>query len=120
MAGQFATVDDYIRSFPEDVRATLERVRRTIRAVVPTGDEVISYEIPTVRLDGKYLVYFAGWKHHVSVYPIPAGDEAFQRDLAPYRAGKGTAKFALNRPVPYDLITRLVTLLVQERKGNPA
>ena len=117
MAEKFATVDDYIRSFPEDVRATLERVRQTIRAVVPTADETISYDIPTFRLDGKYLVHFAGWKQHLSVYPIPSGDEAFEREIAPYRAGKGTLKFPFNQPIPYALIKRIVALQVTQRRG---
>jgi uncharacterized protein YdhG (YjbR/CyaY superfamily) len=112
---KFASVDDYIRSFPDDVRVVLEKVRKTIRKAVPNGEETISYQIPTVTLDGKYLVYFAGWKSHISVYPLPTGDEAFERDLDPYRSGKGTAKFPLSKPIPYDLIKRIAALLVEQR-----
>jgi len=118
VAEKFATVDDYIRSFPEDVQATLEEVRQTIRAVVPTADETISYDIPTFRLDGKYLIYFAGWKQHLSVYPVPSGDEAFERAIAPYRAGKGTLKFPFDRPIPYGLIKRVVAMQVKQRRGR--
>ncbi len=74
---------------------------------MPDGEETISYQIPTVKLHGKYVVYFSGWKSHISVYPLPSGDEAFERDIAPYKAGKGTAKFPLNKPIPYDLIKRM-------------
>jgi uncharacterized protein YdhG (YjbR/CyaY superfamily) len=109
------TIEEYIGSFPAQVQPILAEIRRTIRAVVPTAGETISYQMPTFTLDGKHLVYFAGWKHHISLYPIPAGDAAFQRDIAPYLAGKGTLRFALGKPVPYDLIGRLVTLLVEER-----
>jgi len=116
VAEKFATVDDYIDSFPDDVRPILERVRRTIRAAVPDGEETISYQIPTFRLHGQYVVYFAGWKTHISVYPLPSGDVAFERELAPYRSGKGTAKFPLSKPIPYDLITRIATLLVKRRR----
>jgi uncharacterized protein YdhG (YjbR/CyaY superfamily) len=115
VAGQFATVDDYISSFPADVQVILEQVRRTIHHAVPGADETISYQIPTITLGGRYLVYFAGWKHHLSVYPVPAGDDAFERDIAPYRAGRGTVKFPYRKPVPYDLIGRLVGLLVHNR-----
>jgi uncharacterized protein YdhG (YjbR/CyaY superfamily) len=115
VAEKFATVDDYIRSFPEDVQATLEEVRQTIRAVVPTADETISYDIPTFRLDGKYLIYFAGWKQYLSVYPVPSGDKAFERDIAPYRSGKGTLRFPFTKPIPFDLIQRLVALQVKQR-----
>ncbi|MBT2401891.1 DUF1801 domain-containing protein [Streptomyces sp. ISL-100] len=116
MAEQFATVDDYIASFPQDVRGILERVRRTIHEAAPEGvGEKISYGIPAVTLNGRNLVYFAGWKQHVSVYPVPEGDREFQRDIQPYRSGKGTLKFPLNEPVPYTLITRVVEHLVAER-----
>lgn len=114
MADQFATIDDYIRSFPDDVQEILEEIRRTIRNAVPEAGEKISYQLPTITLDGKYLVYFAGWKHHISVYPLPEVDGAFERELAPYIAGKGTAKFPLDKPIPYDLIERLVALLVEQ------
>ena len=110
-----AAVDDYISSFPSDVQAVLTEVRRTIRSVVPEAEETISYQIPTFIVNGRHLVYFAGWKKHVSVYPLPAGDAECDREVAPYRAGKGTAKFPLSRPVPYDLIGRLVAHLVEER-----
>jgi uncharacterized protein YdhG (YjbR/CyaY superfamily) len=115
---QFATVDDYISSLPEDVQIILEKVRRTIRNVAPEAGETISYQIPTMTLDGKRLVYFAAWKHHISLYPIPAGDEAFEQELAPYRAAKGTVRFPFRKPIPYELIERLVALLVKQRVGK--
>lgn len=120
MAEQLATIDDYISSFPEDVQIVLDRVRRTIRNVVPEAGETISYKIPTITLDGKYLVYFAGWKHHISLYPLPTPDKALEQELAPYIAGKGTVKFPLREPIPYDLIERLVALLVKQRVGSSA
>jgi uncharacterized protein YdhG (YjbR/CyaY superfamily) len=116
VAEQFATVDDYIASFPQAVRGILEQVRRTIHEAAPEGvGEKISYGIPAVTLNGRNLVYFAGWKQHVSVYPVPEGDSDFQRDIQPYRSGKGTLKFPLDEPVPYPLITRVVEHLVAER-----
>jgi uncharacterized protein YdhG (YjbR/CyaY superfamily) len=111
----FATVDEYIRSFPNDVQDVLEEVRRTIHRAVPEGDEKISYQIPTVTLDGKYVVYFAAWKDHISVYPLPPGDDAFEREIAPYKSGKGTAKFPLDQSIPYGLIERTARLLAQQR-----
>jgi uncharacterized protein YdhG (YjbR/CyaY superfamily) len=116
VAEHFASVDDYIGSFPEDVRTVLERIRRTIHEAAPEGiGEKIGYGIPAVTLDRRILVYFAGWRHHVSVYPVPRGDDAFRRDTEPYRSGRGTLKFPLNAPVPYDLIARTVRHLVAER-----
>ena len=118
MPDQPATVDDYLGSFPDDVRIILEEVRRTIHQVVPAADEAISYRIPAVTLDGRHLVYFAGWKHQVSLYPLPQVDHALAQELAPYRVGKSTARFRIGEPVPYDLIGRLVALLVEQRSGD--
>jgi len=115
VATTFATVDEYIGSFPDDVRVILEEIRRRIRAAVPQAAETISYQIPTFTLDGSAFVYFAGWKHHVAVYPIPSGDEAFERELASYRAAKGTLKFPLKQPIPFDLIERVAALLATQR-----
>jgi uncharacterized protein YdhG (YjbR/CyaY superfamily) len=77
--------------------------------------ETISYSIPTFTLEGKHLVYVGAWKNHVAVYPVPAGDAAFEAEIASYRAGRGTLRFPLRKPVPYDLIERLVGLLVAQR-----
>ena len=115
MAEKFATVDDYIGSFPPDVQPILREVRSTILEVVPTAEETISYQMPSMVLDGRHLVYFAAWKHHVGLYPVPASDEAFERELAPFRASKGTVRFPLGQPIPYDLIKRVVALLVAQR-----
>lgn len=111
----FASVDEYIESFPADVRGVLEEVRRTIHAVVPAAGEKISYQIPTITLDGKSLMYFSGWKEHISVYPIPPLDAALAADIEPYRSGKGTLKFPLSQPIPYDLIIRLTQAFVAAR-----
>ncbi len=120
MAGTPATIDDYIDTFPADVQAILQEVRGRIRNALPTADETISYGIPTFTLGGRYIVYFAGWKHHIAVYPVPTGDATFEREIEPYRASKGTLKFPFAKPIPYDLIERVAALLVEERmRGNP-
>jgi len=80
--------------------------------------ETISYNMPTMTLDGRYLVYFAGWKNHISVYPAPAGDDNYEDRIAPYRASKGTVKFSLRKPIPYELITQIVQLLVEQRDAR--
>ena len=115
MTRPFTTIDDYVGTFPEDVQAILEEVRRAIRKAAPAADETISYQIPTFTLNGRRLVSFAAWKRHISLYPLPAGDEAFDRELAPYRAAKSTARFPLGKPIPYNLIERLVALHVKQQ-----
>jgi uncharacterized protein YdhG (YjbR/CyaY superfamily) len=82
---------------------------------VPAAGETISYQMPTITFNGRYLVYFAAWKHHLSLYPVPTADDAFEQELAPYRASKGTVKFPIGKPIPYDLIERLVALLLEQR-----
>ena len=115
---KFSTVDEYVASFPPETRAVLEKVRRTMRSAAPGTEERISYDIPTFTVNGKYVIYFAGWKRHISIYPIPAGDEALQRDLAPYVAAKGTLRFPLDKPIPYDLIERLTAAAIQARAAK--
>jgi uncharacterized protein YdhG (YjbR/CyaY superfamily) len=102
-----ASIDDYIAAFPPDVQARLQQIRRAIRAAAPDAAEAISYGIPTFKLDGRYLIYFAGFKKHLSVYPAPLGVPEFAAAVEKYGAGKGTLQFPLNQPTPLDLITRL-------------
>ena len=116
MADRFATVDEYIGSFPPEVQDILRQIRRTIHDAVPDAAEKISYQMPTLTLDDKHVVYFAAWKHHISLYPIPAGDEDFERAVAPFRAAKGTLRFPLDKPIPYALIERAATLLAAQHR----
>jgi uncharacterized protein YdhG (YjbR/CyaY superfamily) len=115
-----ATVDEYIGSFPPAVGRILEDVRVALRAAVPGAEESISYGIPTLTVDGRYVVYFSGWKHHVAVYPIPdtGTDEALARDIAPHRAGKGTLRFPLGEPMPLELIGRVAIRLLEQRQAR--
>jgi len=116
MAVMPETIEEYIASFPPDVRTVLEEARRAIRAAVPNAGETISYGIASFTVGGRHLVYLAGWKHHISVYPVPEGDDALEAAIAPYRAAKGTLKFRLNKPVPYDLIERVAARLLAQRE----
>ena len=119
MAGtEFASVSAYIASFPADVAEVLENVRRAILGAVPGAGETISYRIAAVTLGGTPLLYFAGWKRHVSLYPVPAGDAAFERTVAPYRSGRSTLRFPLSRPVPYDLIAETARRHAEQRAGR--
>jgi uncharacterized protein YdhG (YjbR/CyaY superfamily) len=111
----FTTIDEYINTCPEDVQSILERIRQAIRKAAPEAAETMSYGIPTFDLNGKHFVFFAGWKHHISLYPLPAGDEAFQQEVSHYKRAKGTIQFPLDKPIPYDLVEQIVTLLVKEK-----
>lgn len=113
---QFKTMDEYIKAFPKDVQSILETMRQTIRETAPEAVEAISYQMPTFKLDGKYLVYFAAWKNHIGFYPIPSGIKTFKRELSQYRGAKGSVQFPLDKPVPYDLVKRIVMFRVKENQ----
>src|SRR5882724_1018637 len=115
MAQQFATVDEYLASFPDEVRTILEQIRARVHAAVPGAGERMSYGIATFTLDDRYFLYVAGWKRHVAVYPVPPVDAALEQEIAPYRAAKGTLRFPLRTPIPYDLIGRLATVAAAHR-----
>ena len=111
----FKSVDEYIASQPEVVQGILKRVRRTICKAVPDAKETITYRIPTYTLNGRAVLYFAGWKQHYSLYP--SSDPvvaAFKDDLAPYDVVKGTIRFPLSEPVPVKLIARLAKFRAKE------
>ena len=116
----FRSVDEYIATHPEDVQAILQRVRRAIRTAIPGAEEAISYQIPTYRLHGGAVIYFAGWKRHYSIYPASGAlVEAFQEDLAPYEVRKGTIRFPLSQPVPVKLIERIARFRAKEAIRPP-
>lgn len=118
MARRFATVDEYVESFPLEVQVKLEAMRSAVRAAVPGATETMSYGMPTYRLDGRAIVHVAAWTSFISVYPLPEGDEDFERELAPYRATRATARFPLAQPLPLALVARLVGLLAAQRPAG--
>ena len=110
MTEKFGSVEDYLDSLDPEVRRVLEDVRATIRAAVPDGVEAITYNIPTLKIGERRIVHYAGWKKHISLYPVP-DDEDLARELGAYVAGRGTLKFPLDAPVPLDLISRIAKRL---------
>ena len=106
----FKSLDEYIAACPPESQAYLKQIRKLIRALVPDAKEKISYQIAAFERNGKNFIHFAGWKKHVSLYPVPAGSEAFERQVAKYAGGKGTLKFSLDEPLPLKLIERVVKL----------
>jgi uncharacterized protein YdhG (YjbR/CyaY superfamily) len=110
-----ASMDGYIKAFPKDVQKMLAEVRQTIRETAPEAVEVISYGIPAFKLHGKGLVSFAGWKHHIAVYPLPAGDAAFRKAISPFKAAKASVHFPIGQPIPHDLVRQIAEFLIRER-----
>ncbi len=115
-----SSIDAYISGFPPEVQAILEKIRAMIKSAAPQAEETISYQIPTFLLNGRYLIYFAAYKKHVSLYPAPHGVPEFNEALARYGAGKGTLKFPFDQPIPYDLIERVIQYRLRENQSRTA
>jgi uncharacterized protein YdhG (YjbR/CyaY superfamily) len=111
----FNSVDEYIASQPPAARPVLRRIRSTIRKAVPAAEEVIAYEIPTYKLQGRSMLHFAGWAHHYSLYPVNDRVIAeFKDELAPYEIKNHTLRFPLSGPVPVKLIERIAKFRATE------
>src|SRR5215210_4614894 len=112
---QFKTMDEYINTFPEDVRHILNELRQTIKEVAPEAEETINYQIPTFTLYGN-LVHLAAFKNHIGFYPTPSGMEAFKKELSSYKGAKGSVQFPIDQPLPLSLIRRIVKFRVKENE----
>ena len=117
MRDQFATIDEYIASFPTEIREILEKIRETIHKTVPDATEAIAYGIPTFRLNGN-LVHFAAFKNHIGFFPTSSGIAAFRNELSSYTTSKGTVQFPLEKPVPYDLVEKIALYRAAENRKN--
>lgn len=102
------TVDQYIAGFDEPVQLLLKQLREAILEEAPEAAESISYGMPAYKLDGKALVYFAGYKNHIGFYATPNGHEAFAKELSVYKQGKGSVQFPLTSPLPLELVRKIV------------
>lgn len=108
------TIDEYIAGFPPEVQVILEKIRRTIRKAAPDAEETIKYQMPTFTLKGN-LVYFAAFKKHIGFYPPTSTSSAkLKKELSVYEGTKGSLKFPLDKPIPFDLISKIVKVRVKE------
>ncbi len=110
-------IDEYILGFPPEIQRILEEIRATIRAAAPQATEAISYQMPTFKLNGN-LVHFAAFKNHIGFYPVPSGIEAFKEELSQFKGAKGSVQFPLTKPMPLDLISRIVKFRVNENMAK--
>jgi uncharacterized protein YdhG (YjbR/CyaY superfamily) len=109
----FTTIDEYIATFPEDVQKILQELRAVIKASAPEAKEKISYQIPTFALNGN-LVHFAAFKKHIGFYLTPSGIQAFKDELSVYESAKGSVQFRIDKPLPYELVSKIVKFRVLE------
>jgi len=111
------SVEDYLAALPEAPRAALEKLRKTIKAAAPEATETISYQMPAVKLHGRFLVSYAAFKNHCSLFPASAKVlEAHGEELKPYFSGKGTLRFTANKPIPAALVKRIVKTRMEENE----
>ena len=112
-------IDEYIAGFPPDVQKRLKKLRSTIKKAAPQAQEAIKYRMPTFTLHGN-LVHFAAFTHHIGLYPAPNGILKFKKELSPYASAKGSARFPLDQPIPFDLVARIVKFRVQDNLRKAA
>jgi uncharacterized protein YdhG (YjbR/CyaY superfamily) len=110
---QFSTIDEYIASFPKQIQDILKELRRTIKESAPQAQEAISYQIPTFKLNGN-LVHFGAFKDHIGFFPTSSGVAAFRKELSEYEVSKGTIRFPLDKPIPFDLVRKIVKFRVNK------
>lgn len=113
----FQSIDEYIKTFPKEVQAILQELRKTIRETAPEASEKISYQIPTFYLNGN-LVHFAAYKNHIGFYPGASGVSKFKKEIDKYKNAKGSVQFPIDQPLPFDLVRKIVKFRVGEFKNK--
>jgi uncharacterized protein YdhG (YjbR/CyaY superfamily) len=113
----YESIDDYISKFPPEVQEILKTLRKVIKESAPDAKEKISYQMPTFVLHGN-LVHFAAYKNHIGFYPAPSGINAFTHELSEYKGAKGSIQFPIEKPLPYELISKIVKFRVAENSSN--
>jgi uncharacterized protein YdhG (YjbR/CyaY superfamily) len=111
-------IDEYISGFPVEIQKVLEQIRATVRKSVPEAEEVVSYDMPTFRVKNGYLVHFAAFKKHIGLYPAPTGNEAFEKEFAGYKTGKGSIQFPLDKPMPIELIAKILHYNLEKNRSK--
>jgi uncharacterized protein YdhG (YjbR/CyaY superfamily) len=111
------TIDEYMADFPAQTQAIMGQMRDLIHEIVPEATEKISYGMPTFVL-GQNLVHFAAYEHHIGFYPTPSGISHFEKELKEYETSKGTVRFPLDKPIPYDLVRRITEFRAAENRAR--
>lgn len=110
-----ANIDAYFTGFPENVQKVLQQIRLVIKKAAPGAQEIISYGMPAFKYQGSVIIYFAGYKNHIGLYATPSGHAAFAQELSNYKQGKGSVQFPLDKPLPLNLISKIVKFKVKQR-----
>ena len=111
---KFTSINEYVSTLPENVQKAMSEIIAAIKDVVPDAEEHISYNMPAFKVNDEYFVHFSAWKNHIGMYPIPAGNEAFQKQIEPYRSAKSSLNFPLDKPMPIKLIEKVIKFRIAE------
>ena len=118
-AKRVRNIDEYIAGFPVNIQARLQELRDTIKRAVPAAEETISYNMPAFKLNGVHLIYFAGWKNHISLYPFSSAMDASLPEAAAYKtSGRGTIQFPLDKPLPVEFVEMIIKLREKESRNK--
>lgn len=113
----YNNVDEYLDNYSGETREKLESIRETIKKLVPNASEVISYGIPTFKLNG-HLVHYAGYTNHIGFYPGSAPISEFEKELVDFKTSRGTIQFSIDKPLPLELIEKIVLLCVKRNQAK--
>ena len=113
-----SVIDKYISQFPKEIQSILKQFQKAIREAAPDAVETISYRMPTFDINGKHLVHFAAFKKHIGFFPTPSAIVAFKNELLEYKTSKGTIQFPIDKPIPFNLIRKIVKFRLKETKSN--
>ena len=111
---KFTSINEYLSTLPENAQKAMGEIIATIKAKVLNAEEHISYNMPVFKVNGEYFIHFSAWKNHIGMYPIPAGNEAFQKQIEPYRSAKSSLNFPLDKPMPIKLIEKVIKFRIAE------
>lgn len=111
---KFTSINEYVSTLPENAQKAMSEIIAAIKDVVSDAEEHISYNMPAFKVNGEYFVHFSAWKNHIGMYPIPAGNEAFQKQIEPYRSAKSSLNFPLDKPMPIKLIEKVIKFRIAE------
>ena len=115
---KFTSINEYVSTLPENAQKAINEIIATIKENVPAAEEHISYNMPAFKVNGEYFIHFSAWKNHIGMYPIPAGNEAFQKQIEPYRSAKSSLNFPLDKPMPIKLIEKVIKFRIAENLKN--
>ncbi|OPZ23678.1 MAG: hypothetical protein BWZ03_00424 [bacterium ADurb.BinA186] len=104
----FKTVDEYINAQPPKQKEILQKIRSLVKSIYPRSQEALGYAVASFKLNGKVLIYYASFKNHIGIYPVPKASGDLMKEIEKYQTGKGTMRFPLDEEMPYEFIEKII------------